>query len=139
MGQFTGLFNGLESAETKAQPQTKAAKDEKRNLDKQGKPSSSTPPPKTLPAKNKPEAAKLDGTENTARTEAAAPMRGKRSHPDFTQAPAFVRKDTYKAVKIALIILLFRTSCAIMPLSFHKFRNCSNLDKLVYYDFQLGI
>lgn len=104
MGQFTDLFNGLENAETKPQPKTKAAKDEKRDLDKQAKPSTSAVPLRTLPtAKSNPRAAKPNGTANTAGTEAAAPMRGKRSHPDYTQAPAFVRKDTYKAVKIALI------------------------------------
>ncbi len=104
MGQFTELFNGLENAETKPQPKTKAAKDEKRDSDKQAKPATSALPSKTLPtAKNNPRAAKPNGTANTAGTEAAAPMRGKRSHPDYTQAPAFVRKDTYKAVKIALI------------------------------------
>lgn len=104
MGQFTGLFNGLESAETKTQPQTKVTKDEKRSSDKQAKPASSTSPPKTLrAAKSNPEATKPDGKKNTIVTEAAVPMRGKRSHPDYTQAPAFVRKNTYKAVKIALI------------------------------------
>jgi hypothetical protein len=104
MGQFTGLFNGLENAEAKAQPETIAAKNEKRNPDKIANPSPAAPPARTRQtAGSKPKAAKPNGNGNTATTEAASPIRGKRSHPDYTQAPAFVRKDTYKAVKIALI------------------------------------
>lgn len=96
MGQFTGLFNGLENVETKKQPKPKSAKSEKRSLDK---PAIATPNAKPLrPAKAKPKAEKPRST-----AAAPAPMRGKRSHPDYTQAPAFVRKNTYKAVKIALL------------------------------------
>lgn len=98
MGQFTGLFNGLENAEIKKQPKPKAAKSEKRSPDK---PAIATPSAKPLPsAQGKSKTEKL---RNTTAAEAPAPMRGKRSHPDYTQAPAFVRKNTYKAVKIALL------------------------------------
>lgn len=86
MGQFTGLLNELDNAATKPQPKAKtdAAKEA---------------PAKALRnAKNKSNDKQANGNGATA-----APMRGKRSHPDYTQAPAFVRKDTYKAVKIALL------------------------------------
>lgn len=104
MGQFSELFNELENAEAKAQPKPNAAKGAKRSPEKRAKPANPTPPTKTLQTvKSKLKAAKLSNNGNTTTTENAAPMRGKRSHPDYTQAPAFVRKDTYKAVKIALL------------------------------------
>jgi hypothetical protein len=97
VGQFTGLFNGLENAEPK--PKAKASDTAKRNAAKQATTAAEEAPAKILrDAKGKPNNKTANG--NTA---TAAPMRGKRSHPDYTQAPAFVRKDTYKAVKIALL------------------------------------
>lgn len=92
MGQFTGLFNGLETAETKAKP--KAIKNE-RNAEKQPKPATAAPETKRKTKMEKPLASIVP--------ESVALVRGKGRHPDYTQAPAFIRKDTYKAVKIALI------------------------------------
>lgn len=97
MGQFTGLFNGLENAEPKAKVRSTA----KRNVAKQATAATKETPAKVSPtAKSKPNGKQEN---RNAATTTAAPMRGKRSHPDYTQAPAFVRKDTYKAVKIALL------------------------------------
>lgn len=94
MGQFTGLLNELDAAATKPQPKAKANNTAKRSLEKKAAMPEETTP-KTLPtSKGKP------ANGNAA---PAAPIRGKRSHPDYTQAPAFIRKDTYKAVKIALL------------------------------------
>ncbi len=104
MGQFTGLFSGLEKTETKPQTKANASKTENRGAERQTAEATTAPPAKELQAvKNKPEAKKPSSNGNAAKMDAPAPMRGKRSHPDYTQAPAFVRKDTYKAVKIALI------------------------------------
>lgn len=94
MGQFTGLFNGLKTTETKAKPKAKAIKNE-RNAEKQAKPTTDAPE-----AKSK---TKTEEPRGSIAPEAAALVRGKGRHPDYTQAPAFIRKDTYKAVKIALI------------------------------------
>lgn len=93
MGQFTGLLNELDNAETKSQPKMKAAKSEKRNPDKKA------PTEKPLQSVE----SKPKGKNPGNGSQSAAPMRGKRSHPDYRQAPAFIRKDTYKAVKIALL------------------------------------
>ncbi len=104
MGQFTGLFSGLEKAETKPQTKAKASKTENRSSDRKTAEATTAPPAKALqPAKTKPEAKKPSRNGTAAKIDAPAPIRGKRSHPDYTQAPAFVRKDTYKAVKIALL------------------------------------
>ncbi len=104
MGQFTGLFSGLEEAETKPQTKAKASKTENRSTEKKTAEATIATPAKALQtAKTKPEVKKPSSNGNAARMDAPAPMRGKRSHPDYTQAPAFVRKDTYKAVKIALL------------------------------------
>lgn len=101
MGQFTGLFKELDSKEKKP---TKG----KTSKPAQDKAEKITAEPTTAPAakelktvKAKPAATKPKTNGKAA--DAPAPMRGKRSHPDYTQAPAFVRKDTYKAVKIALL------------------------------------
>ena len=93
MGQFTGLFNELETADKKAQPQMNTAT----NADKQPKPATHAPTTKPRQTANTKRKIEKPSSAN------AAPMRGKRSHPDYTQAPAFVRKATYKAVKIALL------------------------------------
>lgn len=99
MGQFTGLFNGLDNTEPK--PKVKANNTAKRNAVKQTITATEETLAKVSPTtKSKPN--DKQANENAA-TMTAAPMRGKRSHPDYTQAPAFVRKDTYKAVKIALL------------------------------------
>jgi hypothetical protein len=98
VGQFTELFNGLESAETKSQLKMKAAKSEKRSPDKKV-PAAAAPSAKSLQSAK----SELDGNKPTTGGRAAAPIIGKRSDPDYRQAPAFVRKDTYKAVKIALL------------------------------------
>jgi hypothetical protein len=99
VGQFTGLFNGLEKAEPKQQPKAKTDNAAKRSAAKQINAATEKAPAKALRnAKAKPNDKPTNG--NAATT---APMRGKRSHPAYTQAPAFVRKDTYKAVKIALL------------------------------------
>lgn len=99
MGQFTGLFNGLDNAEPK--PKAKANSTAKRNAAKQTTTATEEAPAKALQtAKGNPNSKEANGN---AATPTAVPMRGKRSHPDYTQAPAFVRKDTYKAVKIALL------------------------------------
>ncbi len=99
MGQFTGLFNGLDNAEPK--PKAKTNNTAKRNAAKQATAATEEAPAKALQNAR----GKLNGKEanGNAATTTATPMRGKRSHPDYTQAPAFVRKDTYKAVKIALL------------------------------------
>jgi len=99
VGQFTGLFNGLDNAEPK--PKVKANNTAKRSAVKQATEATEETPAKDSPTtKSKPDGKQAN--ENAA-PKTAAPMRGKRSHPDYTQAPAFVRKDTYKAVKIALL------------------------------------
>ncbi len=98
MGQFTGLFSGLENAESK--PKAKTNNTAKRSATKQNTVTEETPAKTSPTTKNKPGGKQAN--ENAATT-TATPMRGKRSHPDYTQAPAFVRKATYKAVKIALI------------------------------------
>jgi len=99
VGQFTGLFNGLDNTEPK--PKVKANNTAKRNAVKQTITATEETLAKVSPTtKSKPN--DKQANENAA-TMTAAPMRGKRSHPDYTQAPAFVRKDTYKAVKIALL------------------------------------
>ncbi len=104
MGQFTGLFSGLEKAETKPQTKANASKTEKRGAERKTAEAMTATPAKALQtAKTKPEAKKPSSNGNAVKIDAPTPMRGKRSHPDYTQAPAFVRKDTYKAVKIALI------------------------------------
>ncbi len=104
MGQFTGLFSGLEKTETKPQTKANASKTEKRSADRKTAEATTALSAKELRVvKNKPEAKKPSSNGNVIKMDAPAPMRGKRSHPDYTQAPAFVRKDTYKAVKIALI------------------------------------
>ncbi len=99
MGQFTGLFNGLDNAEPK--PKVKANSTAKRNAVKQTTAATEETPAKASPTTK----SKSDGKQanENAAPKTSAPMRGKRSHPDYTQAPAFVRKDTYKAVKIALL------------------------------------
>lgn len=94
MGQFTGLFNELETAETKAKPTPKATKDE-RSAAKQTKPATATPEARRKAKTEKPPA--------SIAPESAVSVRGKGRHPDYTQAPAFIRKDTHKAVKIALL------------------------------------
>lgn len=95
MGQFTGFFNELEKTEQKP----KASNTAKRSAEKQTTAATEKTLTKALRnAKDKPNDKQANG--NAAN---AAPVRGKRSHPDYTQAPAFVRKDTYKAVKIALL------------------------------------
>ncbi len=95
MGQFTGFFNELEKTEQKP----KASNTAKRSAAKQTAAATEEAPAKALRnGKDKPNSKQANGNAATA-----APMRGKRSHPDYTQAPAFVRKDTYKAVKIALL------------------------------------
>jgi hypothetical protein len=99
VGQFTGLFNGLDNAEPK--PKVKANNTAKRNVVKQTTTATEETSAKASPTTK----SKSDGKQanENAAPKIAAPMRGKRSHPDYTQAPAFVRKDTYKAVKIALL------------------------------------
>lgn len=100
MGQFTELFNGLENAEPKPKRKAKADSTAKRNPEKQTA-ATNEALAKALPSsKSKPKSKEANGN---AAAVTAAPMRGKRSHPDYTQAPAFVRKDTYKAIKIALL------------------------------------
>jgi len=100
VGQFTELFNGLENAEPKPQRKAKSDSTAKRNPEKQTA-ATKEAPAKALPSsKSKPKSKEANGNAAAATT---APMRGKRSHPDYTQAPAFVRKDTYKAIKIALL------------------------------------
>jgi hypothetical protein len=91
MGQFTGLLSELDNATTKPQPKAKANNSAKRS------------PQKQAAATEEALAKALPTSKSKSANENAAPMRGKRSHPDYTQAPAFVRKDTYKAVKIALL------------------------------------
>jgi hypothetical protein len=98
VGQFTELFNGLENAETKSQLKMKAAKSEKRSLDKNAS-AAAAPSAKPLQSAK----SESDGKKPTTGGRAAAPIIGKRSDPDYRQAPAFVRKDTYKAVRIALL------------------------------------
>jgi len=100
VGQFTELFNGLENAEPKPQRKAKADSTAKRSPEKQTA-ATNEAPAKTLPSsKSNPKNKEANGNAAIA---TVAPMRGKRSHPDYTQAPAFVRKDTYKAIKIALL------------------------------------
>jgi hypothetical protein len=94
MGQFTGLLNELDTAATKPQPKAKANNTAKRSPQKQAA-ATEEAPAKALPTSK--------GKPANGKAATAAPMRGKRSHPDYTQAPAFVRKDTYKAIKIALL------------------------------------
>lgn len=95
MGQFTGLFKELDNSEKKP-PKAKTNKPAQTNAAKKTVEATTTTPPKALQnAKAKPII--------TAKPSTPAPMRGKRSHPDYTQAPAFVRKNTYRAVKIALL------------------------------------
>lgn len=96
MGQFTGLLNELDNAA----PKTKDTNATKRSPEKQAVATKETPAKTSPNAKGKPNNKQANGN---AVTTTAAPMRGKRSHPDYTQAPAFIRKDTYKAVKIALL------------------------------------
>lgn len=101
MGQFTELFNGLENAEPKPQRKAKADSTAKHSPEKQTAAATNEAPAKALPSsKSKSKNKEANGNVAIA---TAAPMRGKRSHPDYTQAPAFVRKDTYKAIKIALL------------------------------------
>jgi hypothetical protein len=101
VGQFTELFNGLENAEPKSQRKAKADNTAKRSPEKQTTAAAKEAPAKALPSsKSKPKSKEGNGNAAIA---IAAPVRGKRSHPDYTQAPAFVRKDTYKAIKIALL------------------------------------
>ena len=104
MGQFTGLFNGLETDNPKQSEAKETAKTGATKRSAQPKPAA-TPDAQT--ANNLKTANKLErkkpNNDQKAKVEQTAPMRGKRSHPDYTQAPAFVRKGTYKAVKIALL------------------------------------
>jgi hypothetical protein len=101
VGQFTELFNGLENAELKPQRKAKADSPAKRSPEEQTTAATNEAPAKTLPnSKSKP---KNKQANDDAANATVPPMRGKRSHPDYTQAPAFVRKDTYKAIKIALL------------------------------------
>ena len=97
MGQFTGLFNGLDKAEPKAK--AKANSTAKRNAVKQAATATEETPAKVSPT----DKSRSDGKQANENAVPAVRTRGKRSHPDYTQAPAFVRKDTYKAVKIALL------------------------------------
>jgi DNA-directed RNA polymerase sigma subunit (sigma70/sigma32) len=100
VGQFTGLFKELDNTEKKP-TKAKTNKTAQTSAAKKTVEVAATTPAKVLQtAKAKPEAKK---PISTAKTETPALMRGKRSHPDYTQAPAFVRKNTYKAVKIALL------------------------------------
>lgn len=94
MGQFTGLLNELDTAATKPQPKAKTNNAVKRNPQKRAA------APEETSAKTSTTSKDRSANDDVA---TAAPMRGKRSNPDYTQAPAFVRKDTYKAVKIALL------------------------------------
>ncbi len=98
MGQFTELFNGLENTETKSQLKMKGTKSEKRNPNKKA-PAAAAPSAKPLQSAK----SELDGKKTTTGGRAAAPIIGKRRDPDYRQAPAFVRKDTYKAIRIALL------------------------------------
>lgn len=98
MGQFTNLFQGLENDEKK-QPKVKNSKTAQISTAKK---TAAAPAAKELKTVQTKPAATKPKTNGKA-ADAPAPMRGKRSHPDYTQAPAFVRKDTYKAVKIALL------------------------------------
>ena len=103
MGQFTGLFQGLDSTEKKPSKAT-ANKPMQSNAEKITEAATAATPAKALKiAKTKPEIKKPSINTKSVKIETPAPVRGKRSHPDYTQAPAFVRKDTYKAVKIALL------------------------------------
>lgn len=98
MGQFTNLFQGLETDEKK-QPKVKNSKTAENITEKKTAAAPAAKELKTVKAKSAATKPKI----NEKAPDAPAPMRGKRSHPDYTQAPAFVRKDTYKAVKIALL------------------------------------
>lgn len=89
MGQFSGLLNELESTGKKSPKTTNKAT--KRSPEKAN----------PVISKQSPKASKTTTVE--AIETAPARMRGKRSDPAYTQAPAFIRKDTYKAVKIALL------------------------------------
>ncbi len=98
MGQFTELFNGLENTETKSQLKMKGTKSANRSPDKKA-PTVAAPSAKSLQSAE----SELNGEKPSTSGRAAAPILGKRSDPDYRQAPAFVRKDTYKAVRIALL------------------------------------
>ncbi len=98
MGQFTELFNGLENTETKSQQKMKGSKSEKRSPDKKA-PAAAAPLAKPLQFAE----SESDGKKTSTGGRAAVPIVGKRSDPDYRQAPAFVRKDTYKTVRIALL------------------------------------
>ena len=82
----------MENAETKKQPKSKSAKSEKRSPDK---PAIATPNAKSLP----PAKAKSKAEKSRSTTAAPAPMRGKRSHPDYTQAPLLSEKILIKPLK----------------------------------------
>lgn len=99
MGQFTGLFKELENDEKK---HAKVKNSKTAQIVTEKKTASATPAPKALQNIKAPLEVK-NPKSNGKTSDASIPMRGKRSHPDYTQAPAFVRKDTYKAVKIALL------------------------------------
>lgn len=98
MGQFTGLLNELDNTAPKSQSKAKTDNAAKQGAAKQTAAPGETPAKATGNAKDKPK-------NKPASQKAApiAPMRGKRSHPDYRQAPAFIRKETYRDVKIALL------------------------------------
>lgn len=64
---------------------------------------------KTSTAKNNKSKTKTKKSAHTNIKEASLPQKtqrklGKRSNPEFTQAPAFVRKTTHQQVKVKLIM-----------------------------------